>query len=124
MDTLLIRLKRVGLRVPRFLWERLIAAEARRSGRRLAWFTADHHTVRDFAVTEIAAGGASVGVDQFVAATGLDRSRLTSVLDDLERGKTFLYRTDGNAVDWAYPVTAEDTGHRIRLDSGERFFAA
>lgn len=124
MDALLIRLKRFGLRVPRLLWERVIAAEARRSGRNLDWFTPDHHAVRDHAVTEIARSGNPVTVEQLAAATGLEHSRLAKVLDDLERAKTFLFRSSGDGVDWAYPVTAEDTGHRIRLDSGERFFAA
>jgi hypothetical protein len=124
VDALLIRLQRVGLRVPRLLWERVIAAEARRSGKNLGWFTADHHAVRDFAVTEIAATGASVATERFTAATGLGGPRLVNVLDDLERAKTFLFRSKGDDVDWAYPVTAEDTGHRIQLDSGERFFAA
>lgn len=124
MDALLIRLKRVGLRVPRLLWERVIAAEARRSGRNLGWFTADHHAVRNFAVTEIAATGAPVPAERFAAATGIDGSPLAKVLYDLERAKTFVFRSKGDDVDWAYPVTAEETGHRIRLDSGERFFAA
>jgi hypothetical protein len=37
---------------------------------------------------------------------------------------TFLYRGDGRNVDWAYPVTVEQTPHRVTFDNGERFFAA
>ena len=124
MNTLLIRLKRFGLRVPRILWQRVIDAEAKRSGKNLEWFTPDHHRVRDLAVTRIAATGSAVTPEQLGDATGLERGRLAQILDQLEEGKTFIYRTAGNDVDWAYPATAEDTGHGIRLDSGERFFAA
>ena len=124
MNTLLIRLKRFGLRVPHILWQRVISAEAKRSGENLEWFTPDHHRVRDYAVTENAATGAAVDPDKLASFTGLEEDRLAIVVDQLEKGKTFLYRTAGRDVDWAYPVTAEDTGHRIRLDSGERFFAA
>jgi hypothetical protein len=124
MDTLLIRLRRFGVRIPRILWHRLVAAEARRSGKRLEWFAADHHAVRDFAVTEIARTGSPVPPDRIAAATGVADERLPAVLDELERGMTFLYRSGGEAVDWAYPMAAAATGHRIRLDSGERFFAA
>lgn len=124
MNALLIRLERFGLRVPRTLWRRVISAEAKRSGKNLEWFTPDHHRVRDFVVTEVAATGAAVSPEVLRNATGLREDRLAVVLDQLEKGKTFLYRTGGTDVDWAYPVTAEDTGHRIRLDSGERFFAA
>ena len=124
MNTLLIRLQRFGLRVPRLLWQRVISAEAKRSGKNLEWFTPDHHRVRDLAVTEIAATGSAVTPELLGSATGLEGRRLAQILDQLEKGKTFLYRTAGSDVDWAYPATAEDTGHRIRLDSGERFFAA
>ena len=106
------------------LWRRVIAAEARRSGANLRWFTPEHHSVRDYAVTEIAATGAPVGPSELAVATGVASERLGQVLDQLEQGKVFLFRTNGSDVDWAYPVTAASTGHRIRLDSGERFFAA
>jgi hypothetical protein len=124
MNALLVRLKRFGFRVPQLLWQRVISAEAKRSGRSLEWFTPEHHRVRDLAVTTIAATGAPVSPEELANASGVGEDRLAVVLDELERGKTFLYRTGGRAIDWAYPVTAEDTGHRIRLDSGERFFAA
>ncbi len=124
MDTLVVRLKRFGLRVPGILWRRVVAGEARRSGKSLEWFSADHHRVRDFAVTEIARTGAPLRPRSIAAATGLTDARLGEVLDDLERAKTFLYRSNGAHVDWAYPVTATTTPHLIRLDSGDRFFAA
>ncbi len=124
MSSLLVRLKRFGVRLPQILWERVITAEARRSGRALDWFTDDHHSVRDFSVTRIAATGGAVDADTIAAGTGVTGARLATVLDELERGMTFLFRSAGDAVDWAYPVSASDTGHRIRLDSGERFFAA
>jgi hypothetical protein len=59
-------------------------------------------------------------------ATGveLDVDRVRGILDDLETHLTFLYRSDGHNVDWAYPVTAEQTPHRVMCDNGERFFAA
>lgn len=124
MNALLIRLERFGLRLPRVLWQRVINAEARRSGKNLEWFTSEHHRVRDLAVTTIAATGSAVSQERLGSAAGIEWDRLAVVLDDLEKGKTFLYRSGSSDVDWAYPVTAENTGHRIRLDSGERFFAA
>jgi hypothetical protein len=43
---------------------------------------------------------------------------------DLERGKTFVYRSDGTNGDWAYPATAAETPHRVRFASGETLYAA
>ena len=38
--------------------------------------------------------------------------------------KTFLYRSDGTGIDWAYPFSLENTGHKMTLHAGEQFFAA
>ena len=123
-NMMLIRLKRFGVRVPKVLWRRIIDAEARRGQSRVEWFTEDHHRVRDFVVTEIAQTGEPVGVEQIAATCGINKQRALAIIEELEEGMTFLFRTDGDAVDWAYPVTARRTPHRVQLDSGERFFAA
>ena len=124
VNTMRIRLRRFGVRVPKVLWRRIIEAEARRGQSRVEWFTEDHHRVRDFVVTEIARTSEPVGVEQVTATLGISKQRALAIIEELEKGMTFLFRTDGDAVDWAYPVTARRTPHRVRLDSGERFFAA
>jgi hypothetical protein len=55
---------------------------------------------------------------------GLEESRVTEILDELERRLIFLFRPGGRDVVWAYPVTAEPTPHRVAFSSGERVFAA
>jgi len=45
-------------------------------------------------------------------------------IDKLEEMKTFLYRSGGQGIDWAYPISLEDTGHEMRCGTGERFNAA
>ena len=45
-------------------------------------------------------------------------------LDELERQMTFLCRRGGESVMWAYPVTAEETPHQVRIDGGAAFSAA
>ncbi len=112
------------LRIPRFLWSRAVRAEAKRSQRRLGFMTADHHAVRDFVVLEVARRGTPVEPEQIAGGTGLDGNRVAAVLDDLERHLTFCFRSDGRRVDWAYPVAAAATPHRVTLDTGDRFFGA
>jgi hypothetical protein len=124
VNMMLVRLKRFGVRVPKVLWRRIIDAEARRGQSRVEWFTEDHHRVRDFVVTEIARTGEPVGVEQITATCGINKQRALAIIEELEKGMTFLFRTDRDTVDWAYPVTARRTPHRVQLDSGERFFAA
>ena len=112
------------VRVPGFLWRRGLQAEARRSRRRLEFMTADHHAVRDFVVLEVARRDTPVEPEEIAVGTGLDGNRVAAVLDDLERNLTFCFRSDGRRVDWAYPVAAAATPHRITLDTGDRFFGA
>ncbi|CAB5081802.1 hypothetical protein D3OALGA1CA_260 [Olavius algarvensis associated proteobacterium Delta 3] len=42
----------------------------------------------------------------------------------LENLKTFIYRSDGEGINWAYPLSLENTGFRMTASSGEQFFAA
>jgi hypothetical protein len=123
-NSLLVRLGRVGVRVPGALFQRIIAGQARRSGRGLGWMTPQHHRVHDFAVTEIVRTGAALSPAQLAAGTGLAAAAAAALVADLERGKTFVYRSDGTNVDWAYPATAAETPHRVRFASGETLYAA
>ena len=50
--------------------------------------------------------------------------RVEATIDKLEELKTFLYRSDRKGINWAYPLSLEDTGHKITDSTGERFFAA
>ena len=50
--------------------------------------------------------------------------QVCSVIDKLESLKTFIYRSDGKGIDWAYPLSLDNTGFRMTSSSGERFFAA
>ena len=49
---------------------------------------------------------------------------ILAVDDKLENLKTFIYRSDGKRINWAYPLSLENTGFRMTASSGEQFFAA
>jgi hypothetical protein len=123
-NTLLVSRRRWMLRIPVGLWKRNVRSEARRAAARLEFLSPSHHRVRNFVVTELARGLQPLGPDRIAAGVGLGTDQVGEILDELEDGLTFLYRSDGRNVDWAYPVTAANTPHRVSLDTGERFFAA
>ena len=50
--------------------------------------------------------------------------QVSSIIDKLEILKTFLYRSDSHGIDWAYPLSLNDTGFRMTAATGEKFFAA
>jgi len=111
-------------RVPAAIWKRNVRREARRAGARLEFMGSDHHRIRNFVVTELPRWQQPLSPDAIAAGVGLETERVREILDEMEAHLTFLYRRDGRNVDWAYPVTAEETPHWVTLDNGERFFAA
>ena len=123
-DTLLMRRKRRMFRVPAALWKHNVRSEARRASARLEFMGPAHHRVRNFVVTELPRAQQPLSPKAIAEGLGLGTGQVQEILDELEAQLTFLYRSDGRNVDWAYPVTAEKTPHRVTLDNGERFFAA
>jgi hypothetical protein len=51
-------------------------------------------------------------------------AQVRTILDELEKQMTFLFRNEQGAVAWAYPVTIDQTPHRVTFDTGESLFAA
>ena len=123
-DTLLMRRKRRMLRVPAAVWKRNVRSEAGRSAARLDFMDPIHHRVRNFVVTELPRAGEPLNPEAIAAGLQLENDVVEEILDELEAHLTFLYRTDGRNVDWAYPVTTEQTPHKLTFDNGERFFGA
>jgi hypothetical protein len=122
--SLLLGFWRFLLRVPRPIWQAEVARGARAAERSLAFMTADHHRVRDYAVRELPRFGKPIPPETIARDLGLDLDRTVSILDELEKKMTFLYRDEIGAVLWAYPVTAAVTPHCVKFSSGETIYAA
>jgi hypothetical protein len=91
---------------------------------RLSFMTAEHHRVRDFAVTELPRLGSALPPERIAGATGLPLERVESILNELELNRFFLVRDRERRVSWAFPVTSERTPHRLELSTGEAIHAA
>jgi hypothetical protein len=122
--SLLLGFRKSLARVPRFIWQREAARSARSNQARLSFMSEDHQRVRDFAVLELARRGSPISPADIANNLNLPLPRILEILDELEAGMTFLFRNAKGAVAWAYPVTAEPTPHRIRLNTGEQTYAA
>jgi hypothetical protein len=55
---------------------------------------------------------------------GMPYDRTLEIISKLESLKTFIYQSEGNGINWAYPFSLEDTGFKVTASSGEKFFAA
>jgi hypothetical protein len=122
--SLLLGVWRFLLRIPRPIWQQEVARSARASEKSLAFMTADHHRVRDFVVRELPRLAKPILPETIVQSLNMEPERVASILDELERNMTFLYRNEQGAVTWAYPVTVDKTPHRITFSTGEQIYAA
>jgi hypothetical protein len=80
--------------------------------------------VHHFVVRKMALVDEPIKAELVAEETGLPLNEAEKAIDKLESLKTFLYRSEGKGIDWAYPLSLEDTGHRMTATTGESFNAA
>jgi hypothetical protein len=124
MRKVLLGFKRHMVPIPWRVFTRVLSREAQKTKRALGGLDDEHRRVHHFAVRELPRLSAPMPPEYIAKGLGLEESRVTQILDELERRLIFLFRPGGRDVVWAYPVTAEPTPHRVTFSSGERIFAA
>jgi hypothetical protein len=120
-NSLLLGVWRIMISLPPELWHKQMAKETQSD---LAFITPDHQLVRDFVVCEMPRLNQPIPPETIAAALGFPLDHVRSILDELERAKTFLFRDAAEAVTWAYPVTVDPTPHQVTFSSGEKLYAA
>ncbi len=90
----------------------------------MGFMTVEHRRMHHFTVRELARRGRALSPDIIAAELGLPRERVVSILDDLEKHMTFLWRNRQGEVSWAYPVTVDRTPHHVTFSTGEQIYAA
>jgi hypothetical protein len=101
------------------VWQKQVRGDAR-----LDFMSEEHHAVRNFVVTALPRVGKPLAPEFIAGELDLPLARVNEILDELEKRMTFLFRSQGRAVTWAYPVTVDDTPHHVTFSSGERINAA
>lgn len=105
-------------------WEQELGEAPEFTRKRLEFMSPDHHAVRNFVVRELPRFGNPISIGHISLALRLPRARISQIVEDLERNLFFLARRDSLEVSWAFPVTAEQTGHHLVFSTGERLDAA
>ena len=90
----------------------------------LSFMTPEHHQVRNFVVSELPRAGKALQPEYIALKLGLPLDLVAHILDDLEKHLVFLFRNPLGEVAWAYPVTVDETPHRVTFSSGEKIYAA
>lgn len=86
--------------------------------------SAEERSIHHFIVNKMADTKSSITAELVGRELDLPVDRVARTINKLEDLKTFLYRSDGKGINWAYPLSLEDTSHRITDSMGKRFFAA
>ncbi|MGD8991682.1 MAG: hypothetical protein PVI00_09560 [Desulfobacterales bacterium] len=112
------------VKIPTELWKQHVKQTAEAVPKVLDFMTADHHRVRYFVVKELPRIGAPIPPELIAEKLDLPVSETRAILDELEENLFFLVRNEKGAVLWAFPVTADQTPHRLSFSTGESINAA
>lgn len=84
----------------------------------------EERRIHHFVVRELAVAKAPVTPELIGERLEIPVERVVAAVDKLEAMMTFLYRENSDGINWAYPLSLQDTGHEITASTGDRFFAA
>ncbi len=84
----------------------------------------EERRVHHFIVMKMAVVKDPITAESIAAELGMPNYQVNEIINKLENLKTFIYRSDGKGINWAYPLSLENTGFRMTASSGEQFFAA
>ena len=109
--------------VPEALFMPMVRRDANKLAKR-SELEPDERRLQHFAVREIPRRREAIAPEVFARELDLSIDEVRQILDELEQRMTFLCRRGGEDVNWAYPVTADETPHQVRIDGGAAFSAA
>ena len=107
----------------------LLSEKGARKGEKGARANADslskeERRVHHFVVMKMAVAKSPITTDLISDDLEMPNDKVIEIIEKLESLKTFIYRTDGKGIDWAYPLSLENTGFKMTASSGEQFYAA
>ncbi len=123
-DRALLGVGRHLVPIPGFVWRPLVDKTAKSIRRMMSDVRYEAKRVRDVALEEIVRTAGPVAPSRIAEELELSAEAVEELLEDAEKRKVFLFRDGTDDVQWAYPVTAAATPHRLRFSTGETLNAA
>ena len=84
----------------------------------------EERRVHHFIVKKMAVVKTPITAELIAGELSMPNGQVLEIINKLENSKTFIYRSDGKGINWAYPLSLENTGFRMTASSGEQFYAA
>jgi hypothetical protein len=123
-EPILVGRGRSMVTIPREKWEQGLSTVPQHFEDKLSFMSSEHHLIRYFVVRELPLMGEPLSPEYIAQQVNLPVIRVNTILDDLEKHLTFLFRNTQGMVVWAYPVTVDKTPHTLTFSTGERVYAA
>jgi len=123
-DKVLLGFQRYMIPIPGPLWRAVVSKNARKLETELSFMSEEHQLVRNYVVQALPQIGEPISAEYIADKMNIHIDRVKVILDDLEQHMTFLCRYGQSEVNWAYPVTVDQTPHSITYSTGERGYAA
>ena len=107
----------------------VLSEKGARKGEKGAWENAESLTdlerqVHHFVVLKMVNAKEPITPDTISDEMQIPSEKVSAIINKLENLKTFIFRSDGKGIDWAYPLSLDNTGFWMTSSSGEGFFAA
>ncbi len=112
------------MRIPPLLSEKGARKGEKGARANAASLSNEERRVHHFIVKKMAVVKAPITAELIAGELGMPNDQVLEIINKLEILKTFIYRSDGKGINWAYPLSLENTGFRMTASSGEQFFAA
>ena len=112
------------MRVPPLLSDKGARQGAKGARANADCLSKEERRVHHFIVMKMAVVKDPITAELIANELGMPEDLVHEVINKLESLKTFIYRSDGKGINWAYPLSLENTGFRMTASSGEQFFAA
>jgi hypothetical protein len=86
--------------------------------------TEEERKVHHYVVERMSTAKGPITAELISDELGIPLEVVEKAVAKLESLKTFLYRSNGVGINWAYPFSLDDTGHKLTVNTGESFNAA
>ena len=77
-----------------------------------------------FVVRELPNAGQPISLEFIAQGLKMPIDRVSTLVDEMEKDKSFFYRYHSEGINWAYPVTVDNTPHHVTFSTGEQVNAA
>ena len=123
-DTALLGFRSHMIPIPGPIWRMVVSRDARKLEAELSFMSEEHHLVRNYVVEMLHSIGEPLSAEYLADQLNIPMDHMKVILDDLEKHMTFLCRYGHRSINWAYPVTVDETPHQIAYSTGEHGYAA